>query len=98
VPNFENLLPPRTTGFVSAADSPSGDREIDPDQAEVVRRIFTMCADGMSPRAIASELNQEGILSPGASWNRTTRRSKGWMMSAIAGDRSRGIGILNNGY
>ena len=86
----------RAYGFVSAADSPSGDREIDPDQAEVVRRIFTMYADGMSPRAIASELNQEGILSPGASWNRTTRRSKGWMMSAIAGDRSRGIGILNN--
>ena len=86
----------RAFGYVSAADSPSDDREINPEQAEVVRRIFTMYADGRSPRSIAAELNQEGVPSPGASWNRTERRSKGWMMSAIAGDRTRGIGILNN--
>ena len=86
----------RAYGYISATDSPSGEREIDPAQAEIVRRIFTMYADGMSPRAIAAELNQEGVPSPGASWNRTERRSKGWMMSAIAGDRSRGVGILNN--
>ncbi|MCH7705104.1 MAG: recombinase family protein, partial [Planctomycetes bacterium] len=50
----------------------------------------------MSPRAVAAELNRDGIPSPGASWNRTVRRTKGWMMSAIAGDHTRGIGILNN--
>lgn len=86
----------RAYGYISAADSPSGDREINAEQAEIVRRIFTMYASGMSPRAIAAELNQGGVPSPGASWNRTERRSKGWMMSAIAGDRTRGIGILNN--
>lgn len=86
----------RAYGYIAAAESPSGDREINIDQAKVVKHIFTMYADGMSPRAIAAELNRGDIPSPGASWKRTVRRTKGWMMSAIAGDHTRGIGILNN--
>jgi DNA invertase Pin-like site-specific DNA recombinase len=86
----------RAYGYFAAADTESGDREINPEHAEVVRRIFTMYADGMSPRSIAATLNSEGIPSPGASWNRISRRKKGWMMSVIAGDPTRGTGILNN--
>ena len=86
----------RAYGYIAAADSPSGDREINPEQAEVIKRIFELYAGGMSPRAVATELNRDGIASPGASWNRTVRRRGGWMMSAIAGDHTRGIGILNN--
>lgn len=73
-----------------------GVRVVDPEQAAVVVRIFTMYADGYSPRAIADRLNAEGIPSPGAQWNRSERRRAGWLSSAIAGDASRGIGILNN--
>jgi DNA invertase Pin-like site-specific DNA recombinase len=42
----------RSYGYVSAAESGTGQREIDTAQAEVVRRIFRMYAEGMSARAI----------------------------------------------
>ncbi len=50
----------------------------------------------MSPRAIADTLNRERVPSPGSLWNRTERRSGGWLASAIAGDVRRGLGVLNN--
>jgi len=67
-----------------------------PDQAAVVTRIFTMYAEGVSARKIAAALNADGVPSPGASWNRTSRRSAGWLASAIHGDITRGTGMLNN--
>ncbi|KVK42395.1 hypothetical protein L901_26810, partial [Agrobacterium sp. D14] len=68
-------------------DRIKGLREIDPVKAEVVRRIFTLYADGMSPRDIAQLLNKEGI--PGS-------RGRKWRDTAIRGHVSRGTGILNN--
>ncbi len=71
-------------------------RVIDPAAAEVVRRIFTIYADGMSPRRIAAQLNHEGVPSPGAAWQRKTRRTDAkWLASAIHGDPKRNSGILN---
>ena len=64
-----------------------GDRSINEDQAAVVRRIFENYARNQSPRAIASQLNSEGIPSPSG---------KTWSQSAINGNRRRGTGILNN--
>ncbi len=62
-------------------------REVDPEQAAVVRRIYTWYADGHSPMWIAAELNRLGIEAPrGGTWSRT----------AIYGDRRAGVGILNN--
>ncbi|MDB6013121.1 MAG: pinR [Gammaproteobacteria bacterium] len=52
-------------------------------EAAVVREIFTRFADGMSCRSIAAELNRRHVASPGSSWNRTTRRAKGWMGSGV---------------
>lgn len=53
----------------------------------VVNRIFRELAAGKSPRAIARDLNADGIAGPaGRSWSDTT----------IRGRRSQGIGILNN--
>jgi site-specific DNA recombinase len=69
---------------------------VDPEQTEIIRRIFTMYADGASAKTIAATLNREGIPSPGASWARSSRRRNGWLCSAIAGDPVRGTGILNN--
>ena len=86
----------RAYGYIAASKSPSGDREIDREQAAVVVRIFQMYADGMSPRAIAEQLNAEGVPSPGSTWNRKARRKSGWSMTAIAGDPKRGVGVLNN--
>ncbi|MBT3787592.1 MAG: recombinase family protein [Alphaproteobacteria bacterium] len=65
----------------------TGEREINPDQAAIIKRIFTEYADGMAPRRIASALNAEGITSPrGGQWNAST----------INGSRQRKNGILNN--
>ena len=72
-------------------------REVDTNQAEVVRKIFEWFAEGFSPRWIASELNGLKVASPGATLNRKVRRRDGvWLASAIAGDVRRGTGILNN--
>jgi site-specific DNA recombinase len=64
-----------------------GERRINPRQAGIVRRIFSSYARGLSPRAIAKELNLEGV--PGPS-------GKAWGPSTIHGNRQRGTGVLNN--
>ena len=66
-------------------------------EAEVIRRIFQMYADGLSTRRIAAALNAEGIAPPGARWrNRKGIARRTWSHGAIAGTRAMGIGILNN--
>ncbi len=65
----------------------TGEREIVPAQAEVVRRIFSVYSTGMSPKAIAKQLNAERCPGPGgAPWNPST----------IHGNPRRGTGILND--
>jgi site-specific DNA recombinase len=86
----------RSYGYVPASKSGTGQIEIDPEQAAVVRRIFEMFAIGHSPRTIAGRLNHDGVPSPGASWSRESRRKRGWVASAIYGDTRRGTGILAN--
>jgi hypothetical protein len=41
----------RSYGYISAADSASGNREIDPDQAKIVREIFELATQGFLPGA-----------------------------------------------
>jgi site-specific DNA recombinase len=65
----------------------TGERDMDPDQAAIVRRIFEQYAEGMTPRRIASRLNSEGVASP---------RGGHWNASTINGNRQRRNGILNN--
>ncbi len=86
----------RAYGYRAASTSGTGQLEIDNDQVRIVRRIFEMFADGHSPRAIAAALNRDGVPSPGASWGRESRRKLGWIASAIHGNPTRGLGILNN--
>ena len=65
----------------------TGEREIVPAEAEVIRRIFRDYSAGMSPKALAKRLNGEGCPgSGGAPWNPNT----------IHGHPARGTGILNN--
>ncbi|MCR9177831.1 MAG: recombinase family protein, partial [Alphaproteobacteria bacterium] len=64
-----------------------GQRTINPEQAEVIRRVFDLFASGHSPRDIAKILNNERIPGPrGALWRDTT----------IRGHITRGTGLLNN--
>jgi site-specific DNA recombinase len=50
-------------------------REVDQEKAVIVRRIFADYAAGVSPRAIAAQLNKEGVPSPsGAKWSDSTLR------------------------
>ena len=64
-----------------------GEREIDQAEALIVNRIFREFASGKSPRAIARDLNRDGIPGPGG---------RAWSDTTIRGRASRGIGILNN--
>jgi site-specific DNA recombinase len=64
-----------------------GLREIDPDQADVIRRIYREFLAGLSPRSIAQRLNAEGVPAPsGGKWRDGT----------INGDPVRANGILRN--
>ncbi len=71
----------------------TGERSIDAQQAAVIQRIFTDYDRGKSARAIAIELNKEGIAPPrgGAGEQNAT-----WSFSTISGNWKRGTGILNN--
>ncbi|MGV1943755.1 recombinase family protein [Agrobacterium sp. 22-211-1] len=64
-----------------------GDREIDMQEANTIRRIFQDFADGVGPRTIARTLNEEGVPGPdGRPWSDTT----------IRGHVKRGTGLINN--
>jgi DNA invertase Pin-like site-specific DNA recombinase len=62
----------------------TGDREVDENEAGVVRGVFAAFTAG---RAIAKELNDGGIAGP---------RGVPWGASTIYGNQQRGTGILNN--
>jgi site-specific DNA recombinase len=78
----------RIVRAIGADGAPTtGEREIAPEEAEVVRGIFTDFASGKSPRTIAYELNKRGVPGP---------RRNPWGASTIYGNWRRGAGILNN--
>lgn len=64
-----------------------GDREIVPEEAAVIRRIFREFASSKSPKAIAVDLNREGVPGP---------LGRAWGDTSIRGHVSRGTGIVNN--
>ena len=64
-----------------------GRRRINPELAAIVRRIYEAIAAGRSPRALAKELNAEGVPAP---------RGGEWRASTIVGNRGRQVGILHN--
>jgi site-specific DNA recombinase len=69
--------------------SVTGDREMVPTDAAIIRRIFRDYADGLSPKAIAKRLNAERSPGPGgAPWNPST----------IHGNPARGTGSSTTSY
>lgn len=73
-------------GYSSSNDGKGFKRAINADQAAVVREIFAAYIAGKSPRAIVSDLNARGILSP---------RGGKWSATAVYPD-AKGVGILAN--
>jgi site-specific DNA recombinase len=65
----------------------TGEREIHPDEARVIQRIYEEFAAGYSPKSIAQGLNRDQVPGP---------RGILWRDTAIRGHRQRGTGILNN--
>ncbi|WP_146180801.1 recombinase family protein [Thalassorhabdomicrobium marinisediminis] len=65
----------------------TGDLVINETEAEIIRRIFTDYAAGLSARRIATALNEVGVPAP---------RAPTWSFSTISGNWKRGTGILNN--
>ena len=70
----EGKFPGAVTYGYRAISGKPGEREIDPEQAKVVRRIFTEYAAGRSPRKIATDLTRDGIPTPAGApaWNHQT--------------------------
>jgi site-specific DNA recombinase len=58
-------------------------REVQPEQAAIVKRIFDEFAKGQSTGAIARGLNEDKVPSPGSTWARTVRRCSGWLDNAV---------------
>ncbi|MBY6069634.1 recombinase family protein [Leisingera aquaemixtae] len=73
--------------LTASGDLIRGEREINPEEAKIVRRIFQDYARGLSPKKIAEALNTEGVPAPSG---------RHWGASTIHGNRQRGSGILNN--
>ena len=72
---------------IASSDNDGGAREIVPEEAAIICRIFTEYASGKTPEAIARDLNREGVSGPeGREWSNTT----------IRGQNQRGTGVLNN--
>src|SRR5439155_18561874 len=56
--------------------------EVDPEEAEIVRRIFSDYASGLSMATIAHALNREGVPFPSKNTKRGPQR-RGWAVSTI---------------
>lgn len=74
-------------GYKVGSGEKRGLRSIDEDQAEVVRRIYSEYGAGVSPVAICTALNREGIAPP---------RGREWRVSTLVGNPKRMNGILVN--
>jgi site-specific DNA recombinase len=75
----------RVLGYRTVGDPKARRREIDPEQAKIVVRIFEMCAGGKGIVKIAKTLNAEGIVNPTGQirTNTTKTSSKLWAASGI---------------
>ena len=76
-------------GYRVVPSRTKGDRgrlEVVTEQAAVVQHIFRAFVAGVSSKAVAKQLNAEGIPGPRAAWSPST----------IHGHAGRGTGILNN--
>lgn len=77
----------RVVKTLNAGTVTTGERELVPEEARIVERIFRDFVAGVSPKQIAKNLNRAEVAGPfGGAWSPST----------IYGNGKRGTGILNN--
>lgn len=71
-----------------------GNLIVNPEQAETVKRIYSMFLKGMTPFGIASKLTANGVLTPGGKdrWN------AGSVRSILSNEKYRGDALLQKSY
>ncbi|WP_422120100.1 recombinase family protein [Hyphomonas polymorpha] len=77
----------RCYGYDIVLGPKAGVLAVNETEAQIIRRILQLYADGQSPRSIAAILNREGVAAP---------RGTEWRASTINGQKHAGNGILNN--
>ena len=62
--------------FLGYDKGPDGKMVVNPEQAEIVKLIYRLFLEGMTPHTIAIHLTEKGIKTPGGKdkWNATTIR------------------------
>ncbi len=90
----EGKVPFHYSRFLGYRKGADGKPEIDPEQAEIVRRIYTSFLSGDSLKTIASSLNADHIRTPSGkgSWLSSTIRS------ILTNEKYKGDAILNKTY
>ena len=75
-------------------DKETGKIVVNPEQAEVVRLIFRLFLEGMTPHSIATELTHRGIKTPGGKdvWNQQTVRRM------LSNEKYKGDALLQKFY
>jgi site-specific DNA recombinase len=84
----EGKIPGTLTYGYRCVPGKPGDREIDPAEATVIKRIFNEYAEGQSPRTIANNLNRDGIPAP--------RGAKRWNYNSLICGTSLKRGMIGN--
>jgi len=90
----EGKVPFQYKRFLGYRRGPDGKPEIDPEQAEVVKRIYTSFLAGDSMTTIANNLTADGIPTPTGSG----RWVPGTIQSIISNEKYAGNAVLNKTY
>lgn len=80
--------------FLGYDKGPDGELVINPEQAEIIKRIYSMFLNGMSAAAIAKQLTSEGIKTP---TGKNTWQS-GCILSILSNEKYKGDALLQKGY
>ena len=80
--------------FLGYDRGPDGNLVLNPEEAVIVRRIYSMFLQGMSPYGIAARLTSDGIKSPGGKdkWN------AGAVRSILTNEKYKGDALLQKSY
>ena len=90
----EGKVPFQYKRFLGYRRGPDGKPEIDPDQAEIVKRIYSCFLAGDSMTTIANSLTADGIPTPTGSG----RWVPGTIQSIISNEKYAGNAVLNKTY
>lgn len=80
--------------FLGYDRGPDGNLVLNPEDAVIVRRIYSMFLQGMTPYGIATQLTADGIKSPGGKdkWN------AGAVRSILTNEKYKGDALLQKSY